>query len=216
MTVKTFIFNPFQLNTFVIYDDSKSAIIVDAGNHNEEENSQLFDFISEENLEIKGLYYTHAHVDHIVGNNAIINKYGINAYAAADSSLFFDNAEEHAQSLGFSIQNLIKPTLTIDENDEIKFGNSTLKVISTPGHADGSVCFYSEKDQFVIVGDVLFRDSIGRTDLPTGDFDVLARSIIEKLYVLPSGVKVLPGHGPSTTIGHEKSNNPFVSVSEQL
>jgi len=216
MTIKTFIFNPFQLNTFVVYDETKSAIIVDAGNYNEAENSQLFDFIAQENLKIEGLYYTHAHVDHIVGNNAIIEKYGIRAFASVDSNMFFENAQEHAKSLGFTISNITKPELTINDNDEIKFGNSSLSVISTPGHADGSLCFYSQKDQFIIVGDVLFRDSIGRTDLPTGDFDLLARNIIEKLYVLPSGVKVLPGHGPSTTIGHEKSNNPFVSVSEQL
>ncbi len=216
MKIKTFVFNPFQLNTFVVYDDSKSAIIIDAGNSNESENVELFDFISEENLTIEGLYYTHAHVDHIIGNNAIITKYGIKAYASIHSDLFFDNAESHAKSLGFSLDNLIKPETTVKDGDTVKFGNSSLKVIYAPGHADGSICFYSKDDMFIIVGDVLFRESIGRTDLPTGDFDLLARSIIDKLYVLPSGVKVLSGHGPSTTIGHEKTNNPFVSISEQL
>ena len=216
MIIKTFIFNPFQLNTFVVYDETKSAIIIDAGNSNEAENTILFNFISKEGLNIEGLYYTHAHVDHIVGNNAIINKYGVKAYASENSSVFFENAEGHAKSLGFDLNNLITPELSIKDNDTVKFGNSSLKVIYTPGHADGSVCFYSEKDQFIIVGDVLFRDSIGRTDLPTGDFDLLARNIIDKLYVLPANVKVIPGHGPTTTIGHEKSNNPFVSISEHL
>ena len=216
MKIKTFVFNPFQLNTFVVYDDSKSAIIIDAGNSNESENAELFDFISQENLMVEGLYYTHAHVDHIVGNNAIINKYGIKAYASVDSNLFFDNAEYHAKSLGFSLNNLIRPETTIKDGDVVKFGNSSLNIIYAPGHADGSICFYSEDDKFIIVGDVLFRDSIGRTDLPTGNFEVLAHSIINKLYVLPSGVKVFSGHGPTTTIGHEKISNPFVSISEQL
>jgi len=211
MTVKTFIFNPFQLNTFVVYDETKSAIIIDAGNSNEAENTKLFDFISQEGLNIEGLYYTHAHVDHIVGNNDIINHFGIKAYASEDSSMFFDNAESHAKSLGFVIKDLIKPQLTIKDHDEVRFGNSSLKVISTPGHADGSLCFYSEKDQFIIVGDVLFRDSIGRTDLPTGDYDVLMDTIKNKLFTLPNGVKVFPGHGPTTTIGYEKMNNPFIN-----
>ncbi|MCK5845960.1 MAG: MBL fold metallo-hydrolase [Bacteroidales bacterium] len=216
MTIKTFVFNPFQLNTFVVYDETKAAIIIDAGNSTTEENNELFNFIAQEQLSIEGLYYTHAHVDHIIGNNDILKKYNIEAYAGVDSDVFFENAEGHAKSLGFSFNKLITPLITIKDNDEVKFGNSSLRAISTPGHADGSICFYSEKDQFIIAGDVLFRDSIGRTDLPTGNFDLLARSIIDKLYVLPVGVKVYPGHGPTTTIGYEKSNNPFVSESEHL
>ncbi len=213
MLVKTFTFNPFQLNTFVIYDETKSAIIIDAGNSNDAENAMLFDFISDNNLKPEGLYYTHAHVDHIVGNNAIVNKYNIKAYASIHSSAFFEQVEDYASSLGFSITNLITPELSINEGDFIEFGKSKLKVIYTPGHADGSICFYSEDDEFIIVGDVLFRDSIGRTDLPTGNFDLLAESIISKIYILPASTKVYPGHGPSTTIGYEKTNNPFVNIS---
>ncbi len=216
MTIKTFIFNPFQLNTYVVYDETKSAVIIDAGNSNEAENTQLFDFISQNDLKVEGLYYTHAHVDHIVGNNAIINKYDIKSYANPKSKLFFEQVEGQASSLGFSITNLVIPELTLEEGNQVKFGNSTFEIVYTPGHADGSICFYSQQDEFIIVGDVLFRDSIGRTDLPTGDFDLLKMNIINKLYSLPSTTKVFPGHGPSTSIGYEKSNNPFVNISDHV
>ncbi len=211
MTVQTFIFNSFQLNTYLIFDETKEAIIIDAGNSNTKENNQLFDFILQENLTVKGLYYTHAHVDHILGNNSIIEKYNLIASSHIDSVLFFETASSYANNLGLEINNPIIPKNYIDDGDVIEFGNSKLEVISTPGHADGSLCFYSKESQFVIVGDVLFRDSIGRTDLPTGDYDKLMESIKNKLFTLPNNVKVLPGHGPSTTIGYEKMNNPFIN-----
>ncbi len=212
MTIKTFVFNPFQLNTYLLYDESLEGIIIDAGNSNQQEDAQLFDFVEKEGIQIKGLYYTHAHVDHIVGNNAIIQHFNCKSYAHIDSSVFFDEAPSYGQSLGFNISELILPKVFINEDDLIEFGKSELKVIHTPGHADGSLCFYSSNNQFVIVGDVLFRGSIGRTDLPTGDFDILANSIIEKLYTLPSTTKVYCGHGPTTSIGYEKTNNPFVNL----
>ncbi len=212
MIIKTFIFNHYQLNTYLLFDNSNEGIIIDAGNSNEEENNILFNFIDSNNINIKGLYYTHAHVDHIVGNNAIIQKYSIKAAAHKDSLLFFEQAPSYAKSLGFDIPSLIPPEIFLKDNDIIHFGESELKVICTPGHADGSLSFYSEKDAFIIVGDVLFRGSIGRTDLPTGNFDLLSKSIVEKLYSLPNNVKVYAGHGPSTTIGFEKLNNPFVNL----
>jgi glyoxylase-like metal-dependent hydrolase (beta-lactamase superfamily II) len=151
-------------------------------------------------------------VDHIVGNNAIVEHFDINGAAHKDVLAFFEQAPTYAQSLGFSVRNLILPTEILADGDVIKFGESALSVLHTPGHADGSVCFYSEADQFVIVGDVLFKGSIGRTDLPSGNFNVLTQSILDKLYTLPSGVKVYSGHGPSTSIGFEKINNPFVNL----
>lgn len=212
MTIKTFVFNPFQLNTYLLYDESLEGIIIDAGNSNPQEDAELFEFLERENIQIKGLYYTHAHVDHIVGNNAIINKFNIKAATHKDSLSFFEQAPAYGASLGFDVENLILPEILLSEGETITFGNSKLQLIHTPGHADGSICFYSEEEQFVIVGDVLFRGSIGRTDLPTGDFDLLSKSIIEKLYSLPNGVKVYSGHGPSTSIGYEKINNPFVNL----
>ncbi len=212
MTIKTFTLNHYQLNTYIIYDDTKEGIIIDAGNSNEEEDNILFDFISKNNLTIRGLYYTHAHVDHIVGNNSILRKYNIKSYAHKNSIEFFKQYNGYAASLGFKNEEPILPTVFLKEGDIIKFGESQLKVIETHGHANGSLSFYSEEFQFVIVGDVLFRGSIGRTDLPTGDFDLLSKNIIKKLYSLPNAVKVYSGHGPSTTIGFEKMNNPFVNM----
>ena len=211
MTVQTFIFNSFQLNTYLIFDDTKETVIIDAGNSNPKEDAMLFDFIEAKELTVKGLYYTHAHVDHILGNNSIINKYNLQSTSHIDSILFFETASSYAPSLGLEVKDPIFPKNFIDEGDYIEFGNNKLKVISTPGHADGSICFYSEDEQFIIVGDVLFRDSIGRTDLPTGDYDVLMDTIKNKIFTLPNGVKVFPGHGPSTTIGYEKMNNPFIN-----
>ena len=211
MTVQTFIFNSFQLNTYLVYDETKEAIIIDAGNSNSQEDDVLFSFIKSNELSIKGLYYTHAHVDHILGNNSIIKKYNLKSTAHIDSVLFFETASSYAPSLGLEVNDPIYPKQFIDDGDDIKFGNSKLKVIFTPGHADGSLCFYSEDEQFIIVGDVLFRDSIGRTDLPTGDYDILMDSIKNRLFTLPNGVKVFPGHGPTTTIGYEKMNNPFIN-----
>lgn len=211
MTIKVFVFNPFQLNTYLLFDETNDAIIIDAGNSNKHEDDKLFDFIEENNLNIVGLYYTHAHVDHILGNNSILKKYNIKSFAHKDGLIFFDTASEYAPSLGLKIDNPILPKEYIFDEDVIEFGHSKLKIIHTPGHADGSVCFYSEEEQFIIVGDVLFRDSIGRTDLPTGDYDLLMISIKEKLFALPVATKVLPGHGSSTTIGYEKMNNPFIN-----
>jgi len=212
MTIKTFVFNHYQLNTYLLYDETKEGIIIDAGNSNTEEDRVLFDFISDNSIDIKGLYYTHAHVDHIVGNNSIIKKYNLKGAAHFDSLDFFKQYHGYATTLGFRDTEPIQPEIFLNEGDVINFGVSTLKVIETHGHANGSLSFYSDKDQFVIVGDVLFRGSIGRTDLPTGDFDLLSKNIIEKLYTLPNSVKVYSGHGPSTSIGFEKMNNPFVNV----
>jgi glyoxylase-like metal-dependent hydrolase (beta-lactamase superfamily II) len=211
MTIKIFVFNPFQLNTYLVYDETKQAIIIDAGNSNMDEDKELFDFIEENGLNIQGLYYTHSHVDHILGNNSIINKFKLKASAHKDSVLFFETANSYAPNLGLEIKDPIFPSDFIFEEDIIEFGNSKLKVLHTPGHADGSLCFYSEEEQFIIVGDVLFKDSIGRTDLPTGDYDLLMKTIKEKIFTLPNSVKVFPGHGPSTSIGYEKMNNPFIN-----
>lgn len=212
MTIKTFVFNHYQLNTYLLYDETNEGIIIDAGNSNPEEDKILFDFVSDNKIDIKGLYYTHAHVDHIVGNNSILKKYNLKSAAHYDSLSFFKQYQGYASTLGFRNIEPSLPEIFLNEGDIINFGKSTLKVIETHGHADGSLSFYSDNDQFVIVGDALFRGSIGRTDLITGDFDLLSKSIIEKLYTLPNSVKVYPGHGPSTSIGYEKMNNPFVNV----
>lgn len=214
MTIKTFVFNHYQLNTYLLYDDTNEGVIIDAGNSNSEEDKILFDFIAENNITIKELYYTHAHVDHIVGNNSILKKYNLQGAAHIGSLDFFKQYHGYASTLGFrDSAPIVLPKVMLNEGDVVRFGNSKLEVIETHGHANGSLSYYAEANQFVIVGDVLFKGSIGRTDLPTGDFDILSKNIVDKLYNLPNNVKVYSGHGPNTTIGYEKMNNPFVNMS---
>lgn len=210
MIVKTFIFNPFQVNTYLLYDDTKECIIIDPACQNEEEFNVLSAFITENNLKPVRFYNTHCHIDHLAGNSFVKNKYKISLCIHKAGEPFLKYAVEQASSLGFELNEVVQPDEFVEEGDMVRFGNTSLKVLYTPGHADGSICFYAEKEAFVIVGDVLFEGSIGRTDLPTGNFSTLEESIREKLYSLPNEVKVYPGHGYPTTIEAEKRQNPFV------
>ena len=216
LKIKVFPQNPYQMNTHLLYDESGAGVLIDAGNSNEQELQEITDFVTREQIDLKMLLNTHAHIDHIVGNNAIIEKFGVELYAHKAGLRFYEEAGQFSASLGFDLKQAHLPDHFIEDGDEIPFGNTTLKVLYTPGHADGSVCFYSEKDQIVVVGDVLFQQSIGRTDLPTGDFDLLAHSIRSKLYTLPPDTEVFPGHGPTTRISYEKLDNPFVRGDSML
>lgn len=210
--IKIFAHNPYQMNAHLVYDETGEGVLIDAGNSNEEELKEIVDFVEEKGIQLKMLLNTHAHIDHIVGNDAVIEKFGLKLYAHKATMEFYKSADQYGASLGFSVSNPQLPDVYIEDGEEIKFGNTTLKVLYTPGHADGSVCFYDAENHFVIVGDVLFQRSIGRTDLPTGDFDLLAKSIQNKLYTLPDNTDVYPGHGPTTRIQYEKMDNPFVRV----
>ncbi len=212
MTIKNFVFNPFQVNTYVLYDTTKECIIIDPACSNAEEFEILKNFISENGLKPVSFYNTHSHIDHLAGNAYIKDNYNINLCIHKAGLPFLEFASAQAASLGFTLEKVIQPDFFIEDGDTVNFGNASLKVIYTPGHADGSVCFYAAEDAFIIVGDVLFQGSIGRTDLPTGHFELLERSIKEKLYTLPDNVVVYTGHGPSTTIGNEKRHNPFVKA----
>jgi glyoxylase-like metal-dependent hydrolase (beta-lactamase superfamily II) len=196
----------------VLYDETKECIIVDAACYDDHERKMLVEFIKNHELKPVKQICTHCHVDHILGCNFLNEYYSIDLEIHKDGEAFLKNAPQHALNFGFSIEPLISPSNFLKDRDDVKFGNSILEVLYTPGHADGSICLYSEKQKFVFVGDVLFYGSIGRTDLPTGNFDVLKQSIHEQLFVLDEGVKVIPGHGPETSIGFEKKNNPFVGL----
>lgn len=210
--VKTFPFNPFAMNTYVVFDETGDGIIIDAGNSHNGEHQILLDFLKQNKINIKGLYLTHSHIDHILGIKFLSDyfKMGVHYHPAGD--FLFAQANDYAESLGFSFEGMPSELIPIDENHIIKFGDSIGKVLYTPGHVDGSVCYYFEQDSKVFVGDVLFRQGIGRTDLPTGDYELLEKSIKQKLYKLPNEVTAFPGHGPTTTIGFEKKNNPFFQV----
>lgn len=209
--IESFVFNFFQVNTFVLFDETKECVIIDPGCINPGEKKELIDFISNNDLIPVKLLNTHSHIDHILGDVFITESYGLKPEIHKGGLPFMERLKESANAFEIVIETVPEPGKYLYDGDIIKFGNSSLRVLETPGHADGSICFYSKEQNFVIVGDVIFNQSIGRTDLPTGDFDMLAKSIKEKLYTLPDDTVVYPGHGPETSIGFEKRNNPFVN-----
>ena len=170
----------------------------------------MANYIEKENLKPIAQISTHCHIDHILGSAFVERKYNIGMSIHADSKDFLESATAQAAMYGFNLKATAKVSNIIKESDKITFGNSELEVIYTPGHADGSICLVNHTQQFVITGDVLFRESIGRTDLPTGNFDALYHSITKKLFLFPDNYTVYPGHGLETSIGHEKLNNPFL------
>lgn len=215
ITVKRFAFNSFQENTYILHDESDECIIIDPGMDSVQEEDLFNSYLDENELKPVLLVNTHAHVDHILGNNFVADKYGLKLAAHKDCVRFLKSARGQAQMFGLNMGETKEIDIFLDEDDSIQFGNSSLQIFHTPGHADGSLCFYSEKDSFVITGDVLFNQSIGRTDLPTGDYDLLQKSIWEKLFTLPDETTAHPGHGPETNIGFEKLHNPFVAIGKE-
>ncbi len=208
--IKILVFNPFQVNCYILYDETKECIIIDPACHTQDEYKILENFIAQNHLKPVAFYNTHCHIDHIAGNYLVNKNLKIPLGIHIAGEVFLKHAISHGLQYGFNIEEVVKSDVYLNDNDIIKFGNSELKILYTPGHADGSVCFYSEKDKFVIVGDVLFDSGIGRTDFPTGDYKLLIRSINTKLLTLDENTIVYPGHGPSTTIGEEKKYNPFL------
>ncbi len=205
-----FTFNPFQENTYVLYDETNECIIIDPGCYTPLEQAELSTFIENNNLKPVRLILTHCHIDHILGCRYITERYNLISETNKIEIPIFENAERAAAIFGIRLEKPPAPGKFIDEKDVIKFGESSLQILFTPGHSPGSLCFYNKEQKFVIGGDVLFHGSIGRTDLPGGNFDTLISSIHEKLFPLGDGVTVYPGHGPETTIGFEKANNPFL------
>jgi hydroxyacylglutathione hydrolase len=207
--IETLIFNDFQVNTFILHDESNECIIIDPGCSNEDEQQKLDLFIKNRNLKPVGMYNTHLHIDHMFGNEYVINKFKLPFLIHPDGIHFLNTAIGFASVLGFDLQRVPKPDGNMVEGDKIKFGNSLLDVIETPGHAAGSFCFVCKPQKFVIVGDLLFSGSIGRTDLPSGSMDALLNSVRKKLFPLGDSFVVYCGHGPTTTIGEERLYNPF-------
>jgi hydroxyacylglutathione hydrolase len=209
--IKTFVFNPFQENTYVLSDDSGECIIVDAGCYGNSEFESLVNYIESNHLKPVKLVNTHCHVDHVLGISAFMKRYNVSFETNQKEVPFLEDAKVHGKVFGFQVEQPPLPTHYLVDEEELKFGNSVLKILEVPGHSLGSIAFYSAEDKFVIVGDVLFKGSIGRTDLPTGDYDQLMKSIFSKLMVLDHATVVLPGHGPYTTLGEELLSNPFLS-----
>jgi glyoxylase-like metal-dependent hydrolase (beta-lactamase superfamily II) len=210
MKILKFEFNPIEVNTYAVYDETLQCVIIDAGCSNGYENDILQQAIAKHNLKPVKLICTHGHLDHIMGNNFVCNTYNINTFIHKNDLENVVNATAH--SLYFNVDIIQPPTPSnfLDDGDEITFGNSSLKVFFTPGHTRGGICLYSEANKLLFSGDTLFKNSIGRTDLPGGNYDVLINSL-QKLMKLPNDTKVYCGHGETTTIGSEKETNPFIT-----
>lgn len=206
--VQTFTFNGFQENTYVISLGS-SCIIVDPGCCNKQEEIELDQYIVSENLKPELLINTHCHIDHVLGNDSVKNKYRIPLLIHEKELPVLQAVKAYAPNYGFPAYSEATPDQFISEGEKIKFGNASFEVIFVPGHAPGHIGLYFREEKNLFAGDVLFRESIGRTDLPGGDFDTLINSIRKKIFILPDDTIVFPGHGPATTVGHEKIYNPF-------
>jgi hydroxyacylglutathione hydrolase len=212
LKIQAFVFNPFQENTFVLYDETKECVIVDPGCSDENERDVLKDFIEKNDLRVKLLLNTHCHVDHVLGNKFVKDTYKVNLLIHRLEEPILKAVEVYAPAYGFHDYQHLPADAFLEDGDLVVCGNHTFQVLFVPGHAPGHVAFYNEENEVVIGGDVLFYNSIGRTDLPGGNHAELIRSIHTKLFTLPDEVKVYPGHGPETTIGYEKKTNPFCAI----
>jgi glyoxylase-like metal-dependent hydrolase (beta-lactamase superfamily II) len=210
LNIRIFHFNIIQVNTLVCFDETKNGVIVDPGMASQEEQQILLDFITKENIEIKYIINTHPHIDHILGNEFCVKQFRAPLVAHEAGLPVYKNAARDGAQFGFPVYEYPMYDIMIDDGDCLTFGNQVWKALYTPGHCAGSVCFFDEKNQFVIAGDVLFAGSIGRTDLPTGNFHQLLTNIKEKLLTLEDKTLVIPGHAETTTIGNEIMNNPYL------
>lgn len=209
-TLKQFTFSPVQENTYVLSNESLECCIIDPGCYSNNERKQLKDYIQDHGLVPKYLLNTHCHLDHIFGNRFIQQTYGLTLHLHEKEKQVLAMGPTFGESWGLPFENYDGEFIFLTEKDLIQLGADQLSILETPGHSPGSISFYCKEQGFIISGDVLFDGSIGRTDLPGGDFDTLIRSIEMKLWPLPDDVIVYSGHGPSTTIGKEKRTNPFL------
>ena len=212
ISIKTFEFNPFSENTYVISDESAECIIVDPGCLGDDEKRQLSQFIDDNELVVKKLVNTHCHIDHVFGNAFVKSTYGVGLTIHKLDEPTLESVIVYAPMYGFRSYEPSHPDEFIEEGDSLSFGNSTFEIIFVPGHAPGHIALVNREQKICIAGDVLFRESIGRTDLPGGDHETLIKSIHEKMFELDDETVVYPGHGPTTTIGYEKSHNPFCAI----
>lgn len=210
LTIETFTFNPYQENTYLIVDNDKNCIIIDPGMHNPQEQVYFKEYIENNGLNPTLLLNTHCHIDHVLGNKFVYETWNLTPNFHENEVPVLVSVENYAPQMGFRYETSPIPNTFIQDTDVIEFGGHQIQAILAPGHSPGHLCFYMEDSKTLIGGDVLFRNSIGRSDLPGGDHQTLLNSIKSRIYTLPEDTEVFPGHGPSTTIGFEKQTNPFV------
>lgn len=205
-------FNPFQENTYIVYDHTGECVIFDPGCFSQEEEAELSDRIESLKLRPVRLVNTHCHIDHVLGNRFVAGRYGLEPETHRGELPLLEAMPQQAMMFGMPVAGPSPaPGRFIEEGEWIAFGETRLRAIFTPGHSPASLSFFCEEDRFLIAGDVLFYGSIGRTDLPGGNFDTLINSIRHKLFPLGDDVRVYSGHGPETTIGFERRHNPFLT-----
>ena len=210
MDLALFTFNPFQENTYVLYDKTSSCVIIDPGMSNAQEQKMLDDFISAHWLTPSMLINTHCHIDHVLGNKYVSEKYDLTLAAHEGERVVLEMQPKIAEMYGIAYDPSPDIKIELKEGSFITFGNTKLEILFTPGHSPASISFYEKQSKTLIAGDVLFQNSIGRTDLPGGDYDTLISTIKSKFFVLDDNVRVYPGHGAATTIGVERKTNPFL------
>ena len=208
--IKAFTFSPISENTYVLYNDEGKAIIIDPGCYFPAEQETLKNFLTDTGLTPVQLLNTHCHLDHVFGNKWVHETYGLELYIHPNEAQMLELAPVSGERWGLPFQNYNGPIHFLNDGDTLLLGDTEIQVILAPGHSPGSICFYLPSQGDLIGGDVLFRGSIGRTDLPGGDAETLLTSIREKLWALPDETVVYSGHGIKTTIGYEKRNNPFL------
>jgi hydroxyacylglutathione hydrolase len=211
MRIYKLVFNPIEVNTYILADESGNCAIIDCGCYDKTECAILEKFLKDKTLNPVLLLNTHSHLDHIFGNGFILRKYGLKTYSGEFDEINRKNAVQHALLFGLSMDEPPEPEGFLEDNQTVNFGNEQLIALHVPGHSPGSLSFYSEKNNCVFTGDALFSGSIGRTDLPGGNYETLIDSITDKLFVLPPSTIVYPGHGNETSIEREIRTNPYFS-----
>jgi hydroxyacylglutathione hydrolase len=210
LTIHSFCFNAFQENTYILFNEQKNAIIVDPGCYLRNEQEALVNYITEHELTPTLLLNTHCHLDHVFGNNFVSEKYGLTAHFHKNEQPVIDRLPEGGARWGVPCEPYKGPVQYIDQDEIIHFGKDQFKVLVTPGHSPGSVCFYNQAQDFLMGGDLIFKDGVGRTDLPGSNPLDLIKSISTQIVPLPDTMTIYSGHGPETTWGREKKANPYI------
>lgn len=210
MEIKQFVFNPFYENTILLISNEGNCLIFDPGCYETFELKELTDYISAQKLTVKAIINTHCHIDHVLGNYALKAHYKVPLQIPINEKDSYHAVPAYAPQWGITGYTQADPDAYLEEGGSLTLDELQLEIIEVPGHSLGHQMFYEQKEKIVIGGDVLFRESIGRTDLPGGDHATLLSGIRKKVFTLPDNVTVYPGHGPETTIGHEKAHNPFL------
>lgn len=211
ISIKSFVCNPYQENTYLLYDNSLECVIIDPGMYDGDEQNRVLKFIAEQKLKPVLLLNTHCHIDHVLGNRFIYDTYGLLPQFHQGEQAVLNAVVSYAPQMGIRYEVSPLPETYLSESGSVHFGESKLDLIYCPGHSPAHLCFHNQENKLLIGGDVLFYQSIGRTDLPGGNHDQLITNIREKIFALDDDCRVYPGHGQSTMVGYEKQFNPFLS-----